>query len=199
MPWILSNFTGPSLPSCGPDGGTWSLSSNTISAWSPMTWNAGNWDILNGCGFTMPNTPVVLTWQGQFGSGNTDGYNMLFVQDTTNNNVAELGTSWDTNSGNSVGAAAGAANGSYDNTYSMEHLAKVLTSANTYATYQLELVPGATYYDVSVNGGGWTQVDDSGINGSAYINAGDSLSLYQDSSGSQAVTNKLGLAEMAAP
>ena len=199
VPWILSNFTGPSLPSCGPDGGTWSLSSNTISAWSPMTWNAGNWDILNGCGFTMPNTPVVLTWQGQFGSGNTDGYNMLFVQDTTNNNVAELGTSWDTNSGNSVGAAAGAANGSYDNTYSMEHLAKVLTSANTYATYQLELVPGATYYDVSVNGEGWTQVDDSGINGSAYINAGDSLSLYQDSSGSQAVTNKLGLAEMAAP
>lgn len=199
VPWLLSNFTGSALPGCGPDGGGWSLGTNTITSWNPMTWNPGNWNDLQGCGFTMPNTPVILTWQGQFGSGNTAGYNLLYVQDTATNNIAELGTSWDTNSGNSVGAAAAAANGSYDNTYAMEHFSTVLTGANAYATYQLELVPGAPYYDVRVNGGSWTQINDSGINGSAYINAGDNVSLFQDSSGSQSVTNKLGLVEVAAP
>lgn len=200
VPWILSNFTGSSMPSGGPDGGTWSASSGVaIDSWNPLKWGASNYQTITSPDFTMPNTPVIVTLQGSLGSGNTTSYNTWYLEDPSDNNWAALGTSWNNSSGNEVAAMRAAAYGS-NLTYALTHDFTNLTGVNTSATYQIELIPGANYYLAQVNGGGWHTINDYTTNGSAFVNAGDTLTLQEQEGGSQAVTNTIQLVEVdAAP
>lgn len=180
VPWgKFFDFNGKGTGPGGLPGG-WTVTNPSNYDWPPQTWNPLTW---NDSGdqnvlryqFTMPDFPVIVTFQGLFGTGDTAGYNVFQVIDGTRAWEDVIGTSW-MESARNVCAYDGE---SLSNSYAVDYCPDALNTTGTEAIYAIKITPGGSSYEVSVNGGAWITMPEDAV----MFNPGDAVTLEFGQSG----------------
>jgi hypothetical protein len=177
---LTATFSGPSLPS-----GWWWDGTPQIQSWNPLTWNA---DIVStGGGYngmlvsptcTIGTKPVTITLQGSIPNGNTVGYSIWEIADTTSGDTwALLGTNWPDHGVGTYGCGLQPSNGNGSETC---YPSDLLTSDGGTHTYRITVNPGQSTitYEVDNN----SPIQSAAAGGTPPIQTGDQLVLEAFSS-----------------